>query len=154
MNEWRGGTSAAPVLRQRFTTAAFSLIVRVGQSQGTNMKKCYWLCALLAVGGCATSPEGVVQDGTKFEFDSAHTPYAASICIARNAKAMGGGIVGEERLLGESSTEVAVRPSAGSRDTLATAQIHRAGALSKATVFVGKGVRDAQGFARRLMTGC
>jgi len=110
---------------------------------------------LLMLAGCATSPEGVVKDGTRFDFDSAHTPYAASICIARNARAMGGGIVGEERLLGESSTEVAVRPSAGSSDTLATAQINRSGALSKVSVFVGRGVRgDAKGFATRLMAGC
>ena len=123
------------------------------------MKKLYFppglsLSAVLVMGGCATSPEGVVQDGAKFDFNSAHRPYAASICIARNARAMGGGIVGEERLLGESSTEVAVRPSAGSRDTLAMAQIHRDGALSKATVFVGQGVRDAKSFAEKLMAGC
>ncbi|MEQ1773802.1 MAG: hypothetical protein ABL891_08465 [Burkholderiales bacterium] len=120
------------------------------------MKK-RWLLSLslLLAGGCATSPEGVVQDGAKFDFNIAHTPYAASICIARNARAMGGGIVGEERLLGESSNEVVVRPSSGSRDTLATAQIHRDGALSKATVFVNRGVRgDAKSFANKLMAGC
>jgi starvation-inducible outer membrane lipoprotein len=123
------------------------------------MKK-RWLLpgiAAVAVGmvaGCATSPEGVVSDGAKFDYNSAHTPYAASICIARNAKAMGGGIVGEERLLGEASTEVAVRPSSGSRNTLATAQIHRDGALSKVSVFVGRGVSDAKAFVSKLMAGC
>ena len=111
------------------------------------------LMALLA--GCATSPEDVVKDGVKFDYRSAHTPYAASICIARNARAMGGGIVGEERLLGDASTEVAVRPSKGSRDTLATAQIHRDGALSKVSVFVNRGVgSDPRGFANKLMAGC
>lgn len=118
-----------------------------------------WLClsgiVVLALAGCATSPEGVVKDGAKFDFTSAHTPYAAAICIARNARAMGSGIVGEERTLGESSTEVAVRPSSGSRDTLATAQIHRDGVLSKVTVYVGSGARgDAKTFATRLMAGC
>jgi len=118
------------------------------------VKKWYLPWVLMIAGGCATSPEGIVRDGVKFDFESAHTPYAASICIARNARGMGGGIVGEERLLGDSSTEVAVRPSAGSRDTLATAQIHRNGVLSRATVFVGKGVRDAKSFAGKLMAGC
>ncbi len=118
-----------------------------------------WLClsgvVVLALAGCATSPEGVVKDGAKFDFTSANTPYSAAICIARNARAMGGGIIGEERTLGESSTEVAVRPSAGSRDTLATAQIHRDGVLSRVSVFVGSGLRgDAKSFATRLMAGC
>ena len=120
------------------------------------MRKRFWLPGIvLLAAGCAMSPEGVVQDGAKFDFSSAHTPYAAAICIARNARAMGGGIVGEERLLGDSSTEVAVRPSSGSRDTLATAQIHRDGVLSKVSVYIGKGVRsDAKGFAGKLMAGC
>lgn len=110
---------------------------------------------LLAIAGCATSPEGVVKDGARFDFSSPNTPYSAAICIARNARAMGGGIVGEERTLGEASTEVAVRPSAGSRDTLATAQIHREGVMSKASVFVGSGVRsNPKDFATRLMAGC
>ena len=111
--------------------------------------------AILSVAGCATSPEGVVKEGAKFDFTTARTPYAASICIARNARAMGGGIVGEERTLGESSTEVAVRPASGSRDTLATAQIHRDGVMSKVSIFVSPSVRtDAKGFANNLMTGC
>jgi starvation-inducible outer membrane lipoprotein len=121
------------------------------------MNRHVWLSgvAMLLVAGCATSPEGVVQSGTRFDFSSAHTPYAAAICIARNARAMGGGIVGEERTLGDASTEVAVRPSAGSRDTLATAQIHRDGVLSKVSVYVGSGARgDAKTFAARLMAGC
>ena len=112
-----------------------------------------WLIG--AIAGCATSPEGMVKDGAPFDFASALTPYAASICIARNARAMGGGIVGEERLLGDSSTEVVVRPASGSRDILATAQIHRDGVLSKVSVWVGRAVRsDTKGFASKLMAGC
>ena len=120
------------------------------------MKKLLWAgIVLLAVAGCATSPEGVVKEGARFDFSSALTPYAAAICIARNARAMGGGITGEERTLGDSSTEVAVRPSSGSSDTLATAQINRGGLVSQVSVFVGRGVRsDAKGFAQRLMAGC
>ena len=111
--------------------------------------------ALMAVAGCATSPEGVVKDGAQFEFTSANTPYSAAICIARNAKAMGGGVVGEERLLGDSSNEVVVRPASGSRDTLATVQIHRDRVMSKAIVSVSRSVRtDAKAFADRLMAGC
>jgi starvation-inducible outer membrane lipoprotein len=110
---------------------------------------------LLALAGCATSPEDVTKDGSRFEFRSMFRPYAAAICIARNAKAMGGGVVGEERLIGESSTEVYVRPSSGSRDALATAQIHSDGLASKVSVQIGPSVRsDKQGFAQRLMSGC
>ena len=111
--------------------------------------------ALLALAACATAPEGVVKEGVPFDFSSAHTPYSAAICIARNAKAMGGGITGEERLLGDSSTEVVVRPASGSRDTLATAQIHRDGVMSKVAVWVSRTLRaDSKGFAHKLMAGC
>jgi starvation-inducible outer membrane lipoprotein len=110
---------------------------------------------MTAMTGCATSPEDVTREGSRFEFSSVHRPYAAAICIARNARAMGGGIVGEERLIGESSTEVYVRPSSGSRDALATAQIHGDGLVSKVSVQIGPSVRsDKQGFAKRLMAGC
>ena len=121
------------------------------------MKNMLWASGivLLAVAGCATSPDDVTKDGSKFDFRSALTPYSAAICIARNAKTMGGGIVGEERLLGDASTEVYVRPSSGSRDALATAQIHRDGVQSKVSVQIGPSVRsDKQGFAQRLMSGC
>jgi hypothetical protein len=94
----------------------------------------------------------VLKDGTPHEFKSALTPYAASICIARNAKALGGGIVGQERLLGESSTEVVVRRS---NDTLAVAQIHRDGVFSKVSVSVARAAgSDAKTFANKLMSGC
>lgn len=110
---------------------------------------------LLALAACATTPEGVVKEGAPFDFTSAHTPYSAAICIARNARAMGGGITGEERLLGDSSTEVVVRPASGSRDTLATVQIHRDGVLSKVAVWVGRSLRsDSRGFAHKLVAGC
>jgi starvation-inducible outer membrane lipoprotein len=121
------------------------------------MKKGLWASGivLLAIAGCATSPEDVTKDGSRFNFSSVHRPYAAAICIARNAKAMGGGIVGEERLIGDTSTEVYVRPSSSSRDALATAQIHGDGLVSKVSVQVGPSVRsDKQGFAQRLMAGC
>ncbi len=110
-----------------------------------------WFLGLVA--GCATSPDGVLKDGAPFSFTSASRPYPAAICIARNAKAMG--VAGQERLLGDASTEVVVRPSSGSSDTLAMAQIHHDGVLSKVSVSVNRSAGfDAKGFANRLMAGC
>lgn len=126
--------------------------------KGVMMKTGAWrllgvVGAISVIGGCATSPEGVLKDGAPYVFTSANTPYAASICIARNAKAMGA--AGQERLLGDASTEVVVRPSSGSSDTLAMAQIHREGVLSKVSVFVSRSAgSDSKGFAARLMAGC
>lgn len=110
---------------------------------------------LAGMAGCATLPEDVTKDGARFDFASANTPYSAAICIARNARAMDGGMVGEERLLGDSSTEVVVRQTGGAREPLATAQIHRDGVLSKVSMSVGRSVRaDPKGFANKLMAGC
>jgi len=110
--------------------------------------------AMLLIAGCATSPEGLLDQGDRFEFSTARTPYTAAICIARNANGMGGGIAGEERTLGQSSTEVVVRPSRGASDTLAIVQIHYVGPLSKATVSVNRSRSDRAAFAKRLMDGC
>jgi len=118
-----------------FTDPAISLILRFGY-QGKTMRTRMLRCGvvLLALAACATAPEGVVKEGAPFDFTSAHTPYSAAICIARNAKAMGGGITGEERLLGDSSTE---------------------GVMSKVAVWVSRTLRaDSRGFAHKLMTGC
>ncbi len=139
---------------KHFTIAAISLIVRIAQGEKTMEKRLLLLgVALWVLAGCATSPDNMLKEGAPFGFNSANTPYAAAICIARNAKAMGA--AGQERLLGDASTEVVVRPSSGSRDTLAMAQIHRDGVLSKVSVFVGRAAgSDAKGFASKLMTGC
>jgi hypothetical protein len=116
-----------------------------------------WIAALVVLGlaGCAQTPEQAIEQGDRFNFTSAHTPYSAAICIGRNAKARGGGVSAEERLLGESDMEVVVRDSPGTRgDTLAVAQIRRGNPLSTVTVSVNRSVRDRQGFARQLMSGC
>lgn len=111
------------------------------------------LMILSVIAGCATSPDGVLKDGAPFEYRSARTPYAAAICIARNANTMGA--AGQERLLGEASTEVVVRPSSGSSDTWAMAQIHRDGLFSKVLVRVDRAVRgDIKAFANKLTEGC
>jgi hypothetical protein len=116
-----------------------------------------WIAALVVLGlaGCAQTPEQAIDQGDRFNFTSAHTPYSAAICIGRNAKARGGGVSAEERLLGESDMEVVVRDSPGTRgDTLAVAQIRRGNPLSTVTITVNRSVRDRQGFARQLMSGC
>lgn len=110
---------------------------------------------LLGLAGCAykpAAPPQVIEEGERFTFRTARTPYAAAICIARNAKGRPGNIAAEERLLGESSMEVVVR-SRG--ETLAVAQVHNDGVFSAVSIWVSKMVRaDREGFARQLMTDC
>lgn len=108
---------------------------------------------MLVLGGCATSPEDVSQNGERFDYTTPLTPYAASICIARNARSYSAGSSGEERLLGKSSTEVVMRAGG---DTLATAQIHTSDSvMSKVTIWVSRSVRsDRQSIAKHLMIKC
>ena len=111
---------------------------------------------ILGFAGCAQTPEQAVEQGDRFSFTSALTPYPAAICIGRNAKARGGGVSAEERLLDASDMEVVVRDSPGTRgDTLAVAQIRRGNPLSAVTVSVSRSMRGDRGaFARQLMSGC
>ena len=91
-----------------------------------------------------------MDSGDRFTFQIARTPYSASMCISKNAKARSA--VAEERLLGDSGMEVVVR---GSGSTLAFAQIQRAGTFSHVNVLVGNSVSgDRAAFARSLMAGC
>ena len=111
--------------------------------------------ALLALAGCAQTPEEAIDQGDRFNFTSALTPYSAAICINRNANARGD-VSGQERMLGEVDMEVVVRDSPGTRgNTLAVAQIRRGNPISSVTVSVTTSVRgDRQTFARQLMAGC
>jgi len=110
-----------------------------------------WLLAL-GIAGCAQPPKPGVEDGEAFGFKTARTPYAAAICIARNAKSRPGNITAEERLLGETSMEVIVR-SRG--ETLAVAQVHRDGLFSTVSVRVTASMGSGrEGFARQLMADC
>ncbi len=110
---------------------------------------------ILGVAGCAAPPPAppeVVEEGERFTFRTARTPYAAAICIARNANGRSGNIAAEERLLGESSMEVVVRSG---RETLAVAQVHNDGVFSAVSIWVSRLVRaDREGFARQLMADC
>ena len=109
------------------------------------------LLGLLAA-GCAPTPERPVDQGDRFTFRTAHTPYAAAICIARNARGRAG-TRAEERTVGDSSTEVVVRASGG--EALAVARVDNDGTFSKASVLVTQAVRaEREGFARQLMQGC
>ena len=85
---------------------------------------------VLALAGCAQTPEQVADAGEQFSFRVARTPYAAAICIGRNAKARPGA-AGEERTLGESGMEVIVRGSGG---VFAVAKILRDGTLDRKSV--------------------
>lgn len=108
----------------------------------------------LALSGCVQPPERPADEGERFAFRSALTPYTAAICIGRNAKGRSG-VAGEERTLGQSGMEVVVRSQSGSGGTLAVAQILRDGIFSNVTVLVTKLIgADRGGFARALMAGC
>jgi hypothetical protein len=112
--------------------------------------------ALLGLPGCTQTPEQAVDQGDRFSFTSALTPYSAAICISRNANARGGGVSGQERMLGEADMEVVVRDSPGTGgNTLAVAQIRRGNPISSISVWVTPSVRgDRKGYAQQLMAGC
>ena len=106
----------------------------------------------LSLAGCAQTPEQVIDQGDRFNFTSALSPYSAAICISRNANARGGGVSGQERMLGDADMEVVVRDGG---DTLAVAQIRRGAPISSVTVLVTPSVRgDRRGYAQQLMAGC
>lgn len=109
------------------------------------------LLALL-FSGCAPTPERAPDQGDRFTFRTAHTPYSAAICIARNARGRAG-TTAEERTVGESSTEVIVRVRGG--EALAVARVDNDGTFSNASILVTAAVRsDREAFARQLMQGC
>ena len=112
------------------------------------------LLLALALCGCVQPPERPADEGERFTFRSASTPYTAAICIGRNVKGRAGA-AGEERTFGDSGMEVIVRSRAGAGGTLAVAQIVRDGIFANVTVLVTKLIgADRGGFARALMAGC
>lgn len=108
------------------------------------------VAALLA--GCAPTPERPPDQGDRFTYRIANSPYAAAICIARNARARDGQTA-EERTVGSSSTEVIVRSRGG--EALAVARVDNDGTFSNVAVLVTPAVRAArESFARQLLQGC
>ena len=109
------------------------------------------LLSVLTLAGCVERPERPVDAGEQFAFKVARTPYAAAICIGRNAKARPGAAA-EERMLGESGMEVIVRSSDA---VLADVKILRDGTFSSVNIVVTKQAgSDRGGFARALVAGC
>jgi hypothetical protein len=112
-----------------------------------------WLL-LLGGTGCIQGPGGKMEAANAFSFESGRTPYAAAICIARNAKTLPN-VTAEERLLGEASWEVVVRGSGWAAGTLATAETHNTGSGSLVSVRVTDRQRgDHEDFARQLLADC
>ena len=113
----------------------------------------WWPWLLLFAGaGCGQLPPSA--PAKPFTFESGRTPYAAAICIARNAK-NAPNVTAEERLLAESAWEVLVRESTGSAETLAVAEVHnheRGSVVSLRVTSSQPG--DPIAFARRLMADC
>jgi hypothetical protein len=113
-----------------------------------------WLPALFRA-RCVAPPPSKVDHGERFSYTIARSPYPAAICIARNAKHLPGNLEVQERLLGDSSTEVVVNSRGGEAGTLAIAKVHRAGSLSRVSVWVSSLVPDnRESFARRLIGDC
>jgi len=107
---------------------------------------------LLGSAGCVHV--GKIDAARPFSFESGRTPYAAAICIARNAKSLQN-ITAEERLLGDASWEVVVRDSGWTAGTLAVAEAHNNGTGSLVSVRVtGLQRGDPENFARQLMADC
>ena len=109
------------------------------------------LLFMLMLAGCVEQPERRVDPGEQFGFKVTRTPYAAAICIGRNAKTRPGAVA-EERTLGESGMEVIVRSSDA---VLADAKILRDGTFSSVNIVVTRQAgSDRSGFARALVAGC
>jgi hypothetical protein len=103
----------------------------------------------LGLAGCP-APMERPEAPPQYVWRIASTPYAAAICIARNARSRGA--MAEERTLGDSGMEVLVRGSSGS---LATARILRDGSFSNVSMTVTHlAPGDRAAFARSLMTSC
>ena len=109
------------------------------------------LLSIVTLAGCVEQPERPADPGEQYAFRMARTPYAAAICIGRNAKARPGAAA-EERTLGESGMEVIVRASGA---VLAVAKILRDGTFSSVNILVTRlAGSDRSGFARALVAGC
>jgi hypothetical protein len=108
------------------------------------------LATALALAGCPAPLERPEEQPPQYSYRVASTPYAAAICIGRNAKARGQSA--EERTYGESGMEVIVR---GSGTPLATARIVRDGTFSSVSMTVTpQAPGDRGAFSRALMAGC
>jgi hypothetical protein len=107
------------------------------------------LTTTLALAGCP-APLERPEAPPQYSYRIASTPYAAAICIGRNAKARGQSA--EERTYGDSGMEVIVR---GGGTPFATARIVRDGTFSSVLMTVTpQAPGDRGAFSRALMAGC
>ena len=107
------------------------------------------ILATLLLAGCPAPPERQ-EAPPHYSYRIASTPYAAAICIGRNAKARGNSA--EERTFGDSGMEVIVRGGGGH---LATARIVRDGTFSNVSMAVTpQAPGDRGAFSRALVAGC
>jgi hypothetical protein len=107
------------------------------------------LFLLVACAGCVQAPSTAPE--TSFTFESARTPYSATICIARNARSLAN-VMAEERLLGDTGWEVIVHNGS---DTLAVAEARsrpRGSIVLLRVTPVQRG--NAARFAQQLMSDC
>jgi len=110
----------------------------------------FTLLLIILVSGCGEAP--VQKPAQRFIYETGQTPYSAAICIARNARRSSESVQAEERLLGDSSTEVVVRSQG---ETLAVAEVVREGIKSRVSIRVIQSPENnPRSFARLLMTNC
>jgi hypothetical protein len=113
---------------------------------------CLWI---LGIAGCGQVPPQREEGEGLINFHSARTPYAAAICIARNAKRPPLNMAAEERISGKTSWEVVVRSASGAAGTLAVAQVDPDGVGSRVSIRVTASVSGGRvSFAQQLMADC
>lgn len=111
-----------------------------------------YVVVLVLLGACAPVAERPPEESMPHVLQTVRSPYAAAICIARNARRTAGWTA-EERTVGTSSTEVIVRSADGGM--LARARVDDNGTFSKTSVHVSPAVRsDHEAFARGLVHDC
>jgi len=110
------------------------------------------LLLIIVVYGCGEAPMRKPKVAERFTYETGQTPYSAAICIARNARRSSEAIQAEERLIGDSSTEVVVRSDG---ETFAVAEVVREGVKSRVSIRVIQAPGDdPRAFAQLLMTNC
>lgn len=111
---------------------------------------CLWI---LGIAGCGQVPQQREEGEGLINFQSARTPYAAAICIARNAKRPPLNMAAEERISGKTSWEVVVRSLNGGE--VAVAKVDPDGVGSRVSIQVTRSIGASRAsFAQQLMADC
>lgn len=116
------------------------------------MKKIVIALATLTLGGCALTPAEIVEQGTRYEWDSSATPSAAAECVARNAENVSGQVAVRVRPAEAGSFEVIAR--AGEVGVLALVKSTRKGSGARMQTWIRPYTTNPAGLAEALAKGC